>query len=138
VKEFVAMSVSDPVADMLTRLRNASTARHAHVLVPASRFKLDIARILKQEGYIKDYELIKDGPQGTIKIWLKYTDKKQPVLTGLKRVSKPGLRVYTRSTEIPRVMGGLGTVILSTPRGLMTGREAWKQGLGGEVVCYVW
>ena len=132
------MSISDPVADMLTRLRNASTARHAHVLVPASRFKLGIAHILKQEGFIREYESIKEGPQGMIKIWLKYTENKQPVLSGLKRVSKPGLRVYTRRAEIPRVLGGLGTVILSTPRGLMTGRQAWKEGLGGEVVCYVW
>jgi small subunit ribosomal protein S8 len=132
------MSLTDPVADMLTRLRNASTARHAHVLVPASRFKLGIAEILKREGFIRDYEMQKEGPQGTIKIWLKYTTTKQPVLTGLKRVSKPGLRVYTRRAEIPRVLGGLGTVILSTPQGLMTGRDAWKQGLGGEVVCYVW
>ena len=132
------MNITDPVADMLTRLRNASTARHAHVLVPASRFKLGIAQILKQEGFIRDYESIKEGPQGMIKIWLKYTESRQPVLSGLKRVSKPGLRVYTRRAEIPRVLGGLGTVILSTPRGLMTGRQAWKEGLGGEVVCYVW
>jgi len=131
------MNMTDPVADMLTRIRNAVAARHTRVLVPASKMKLAIARVLKEEGYIKDIEILKDNPQGTIRITLRYVDK-QPVLTQLKRVSKPGLRVYTKKSLIPRVRGGLGIAILSTPRGLMTGQKAYQQNLGGEVVCYVW
>jgi small subunit ribosomal protein S8 len=131
------MNMTDPIADMLTRIRNAATARHARVLVPASKMKLSIARVLKEEGYIKDIEILKDNPQGTLRLTLRYVEKK-PVLTQLKRISKPGLRVYTKKTDIPRVRGGLGIAILSTPRGLMTGASAYKQGLGGEVVCYVW
>jgi small subunit ribosomal protein S8 len=131
------MNMTDPIADMLTRIRNASSARHAQVKIPASKMKLSIARVLKEEGYIKDIEILKDNPQGTIRITLRYVDKK-PVLTQLKRVSKPGLRVYTRKATIPRVRGGLGISILSTPQGLMTGRKAYQSGLGGEVVCYVW
>ncbi len=131
------MNMTDPIADMLTRIRNASTARHARVNIPASRMKLAIARVLKEEGYIKDIELLKDNPQGTIRITLRYVDKKA-VLTQLKRVSKPGLRVYTKRGSIPRVRGGQGISILSTPQGLMTGRKAYQSGLGGEVVCYVW
>jgi small subunit ribosomal protein S8 len=131
------MNMTDPIADMLTRIRNAALARHLRVSIPASNMKLAIARILKEEGYIKDYELVKDNPQGTIRITLRYSGK-QPVLTQLKRVSKPGLRVYTKRDAIPRVRGGLGTSIISTPRGLMTGRKAFQQGLGGEVVCYIW
>lgn len=131
------MNMTDPIADMLTRIRNASTARHARVNIPASKMKLAIARVLKEEGYIKDIELLKDNPQGTIRITLRYVDKKA-VLTQLKRVSKPGLRVYTKRGSIPRVRGGQGISILSTPQGLMTGRKAYKSGLGGEVVCYVW
>jgi small subunit ribosomal protein S8 len=131
------MNMTDPIADMLTRIRNAALARHLRVSIPASNMKLAIARILKEEGYIKDYELVKDNPQGTIRITLRYSGK-QPVLTQLKRVSKPGLRVYTKRDAIPRVRGGLGTAIISTPRGLMTGRKAFQQGLGGEVVCYIW
>jgi small subunit ribosomal protein S8 len=131
------MNMTDPIADMLTRIRNAATARHARVLIPASKMKLGIARVLKEEGYVKDIEVLKDNPQGTLRLTLRYVDKK-PVVTQLKRVSKPGLRVYTKQTGIPRVRGGLGIAILSTPRGLMTGSSAYKQGLGGEVVCYVW
>ena len=131
------MNMTDPIADMLTRIRNAIMARHTRVIIPASNMKIAIARILKDEGYIKDFDVLKDNPQGTIRITLRYVDKR-PVLTQLKRVSKPGLRVYTRRDAIQRVRGGLGTAIISTPSGLMTGRQAFQQGLGGEVVCYVW
>ncbi|MGO8950125.1 MAG: 30S ribosomal protein S8 [Ktedonobacterales bacterium] len=131
------MNMTDPIADMLTRLRNAIMARHTRVMIPASNMKIAIAQILKEEGYIKDYDVVQDTPQGTIRLTLRYVDKR-PVLTQLKRVSKPGLRVYTRRDSIPRVRGGLGTAILSTPQGLMTGRKAYQLGLGGEVVCYVW
>jgi len=131
------MNMTDPIADMLTRIRNAVTARHTRVLIPASKMKLGLARVLKEEGYIKDIEILKDNPQGTLRLTLRYVDR-QPVLTQLKRVSKPGLRVYTKQASIPRVRGGLGISILSTPKGLMTGSSAYKQGLGGEVVCYVW
>jgi small subunit ribosomal protein S8 len=131
------MNMTDPIADMLTRIRNAVGARHARVSIPASKMKLAIARVLKEEGYIKDIEILKDNPQGTIRITLRYVEKK-PVLTQLKRVSKPGLRVYTRREGIPRVRGGQGITILSTPQGLMTGRRAYQENLGGEVVCYVW
>jgi small subunit ribosomal protein S8 len=131
------MNMTDPIADMLTRIRNAATARHTRVLIPASKMKLGIARVLKEEGYVKDIEILKDNPQGTLRLTLRYAEKK-PVVTQLKRVSKPGLRVYTKKADIPRVRGGLGIAILSTPRGLMTGTNAYKQGLGGEVVCYVW
>ncbi len=131
------MNMTDPIADMLTRIRNAVMARHTRVLIPASKMKLAIARILKEEGYIRDFDLLKDNPQGTIRISLKYVEKR-PVLTQLKRVSRPGLRVYTKRDDIPRVRGGLGTAIISTPQGLMTGRRAYQLGLGGEVVCYIW
>jgi small subunit ribosomal protein S8 len=131
------MNMTDPIADMLTRIRNAVSARHPKVSIPASKMKLAIARVLKEEGYIKDIEFLKDTPQGTIRLTLRYVDKK-PVLTQLKRVSKPGLRVYTKRASIPRVRGGQGITILSTPQGLMTGHRAYMQGLGGEVICYVW
>ena len=131
------MNMTDPIADMLTRIRNAVTARHARVSIPASKMKLAIARVLKEEGYIKDIEILKDSAQGTLRLTLRYVEK-QPVLTQLKRVSKPGLRVYTKRAAIPRVRGGQGIAILSTPQGLMTGHRAYMQGLGGEVVCYVW
>jgi small subunit ribosomal protein S8 len=130
--------VTDPIADMLTRIRNAILARHDFVLVPSSRMKLSIAKTLKDEGFIRDYEVLKGKPQRMIKIYLKYTEKKEPVLTGLKRVSKPGLRVYVQRTEVPRVYGGLGIAILSTPRGVMTGQQAWRQRVGGELLCYIW
>jgi small subunit ribosomal protein S8 len=131
------MNMTDPIADMLTRIRNAATARHTRVLIPASKMKLAIARVLKDEGYIKDIEVLKDNPQGTLRLTLRYVDKK-PVVTQLKRVSKPGLRVYTKQASIPRVRGGLGIAVLSTPRGIMTGSHAYREGLGGEVICYVW
>lgn len=131
------MNMTDPIADMLTRIRNGIMARHSRVLIPASKMKIALAQILKEEGYIKDFDVVRDNPQGTLRVSLKYVDKR-PVLTQLKRVSKPGLRVYTRRDSIPRVRGGLGTAIISTPQGLMTGRRAYQLGLGGEVVCYVW
>lgn len=133
------MSLSDPIADMLTRIRNAINARHEFVLAPASRIKISIAKVLKEEGFIKDYEVLKGNtPQRVIKIYLSYAGKKESMLNGLQRVSKPGLRVYCRKGETPRVYGGLGIAVLSTSQGVMTGQEAWKKGLGGEVLCYVW
>jgi small subunit ribosomal protein S8 len=131
------MNMTDPIADMLTRIRNAALARQLRTSIPASNMKLAIAKILKEEGYIKDFELVKDNTQGTIRVTLRYVEKR-PVVTQLKRVSKPGLRVYTRRDDIPRVRDGLGTAIISTPKGLMTGRKAYQLGMGGEVVCYVW
>ena len=131
------MTVSDPIADMLTRIRNAVMVRHDSVLIPASRMKLAIAKILKEEGFISDYEVLRGKPHRTIKLYLKYSDKNQPVLSGLERVSKPGLRVYVGQKEIPRVAGGLGIAVISTSRGVMTGQQAWRQGIGGELLCYV-
>ncbi len=112
--------------------------RHDFVLVPASRMKLSIVRILKREGFITDYEVVRGKPHRVIKIYLKYTEEKQPVIAKLERISKPGLRVYTQRREIPRVYGGLGIAIMSTPKGVMTGQQAWRQGLGGELLCYIW
>jgi len=132
------MTISDPIADMLTRIRNAIMAKHDFVLVPTSKIKLAIARILKGEGFISDYEVLKGKPHRVIKIYLKYRGNNQPVLSGLERVSKPGLRVYVQREEIPRVYGGLGIAIVSTPKGIMTGHQAWRQGVGGELLCYVW
>jgi small subunit ribosomal protein S8 len=132
------MTMTDPIADMLTRLRNAVQAKHDFVVMPASKMKVAIAKILLEEGFIKDYEVIRDGPKQTLKITLRYTGKKQPVLTGLQRVSKPGLRVYVQRGEIPRVYGGLGIAVMSTPQGVMTGQQAWRRRVGGEVLCYVW
>ncbi len=133
------MSSTDPIADMLTRIRNAIMARHDSVLIPASKTKISIANILKEEGFITDYEVVKGNtPQRVIKIQLKYRGKKEPILTGLKRVSKPGLRVYVSKGEVPRIYEGLGITILSTPLGVMTGRQAWRKGVGGEVLCYIW
>jgi small subunit ribosomal protein S8 len=132
------MAVSDPIADMLTRIRNAVMARHDSVLIPSSRMKLYIAKILKQEGFITDYEVTSDHSRRQIKMILKYDDKNHPFITGLKRVSKPGLRIYVQGKEIPRVYGGLGIAIVSTSRGVMTGHKAWQQGIGGELLCYVW
>ncbi len=131
------MNMTDPIADMLTRIRNAIMARHTRVLIPSSKVKVAIAAILKEEGYIRDYDVVQDNPQGTLRISLRYVEKR-PVLSQIKRVSKPGLRVYTKRDAIPRVRGGLGTAIISTPQGIMTGRKAYQLGLGGEVVCYVW
>ena len=132
------MNVSDPIADMLTRIRNASRARHTDVIVPASRTKREIARILKDEGFIADWSEDRDGAKAVLRLTLKYVDGKAPVVSGLKRISKPGLRVYARKTEIPRVLGGLGIVIVSTSQGIMTGAQARKAQLGGEVLAYVW
>jgi small subunit ribosomal protein S8 len=132
------MTMSDPIADMLTRLRNASMARHVQVLVPASKIKIAIAKILKEEGFIQDFEVTQDKPQPVIRIWLKYDENRRPVLKGLKRVSKPGRRIYTRRQDIPWVQSGMGVAILSTPKGVMTGKQARYLGVGGEVLCYVW
>jgi small subunit ribosomal protein S8 len=134
------MNMSDPIADMLTRIRNGVSARHDYVNIPASKLKLAIADVLKTEGFIRDYEVTEGdrGPQKTLRVELSYTGKKEPVLSGIQRVSKPGLRVYVEKREIPRVYGGLGIAILSTPKGVMTGREARRQQVGGEILCYVW
>ena len=132
------MLMNDPIADMLTRIRNAQVARHDQVLMPASNMKKAIAKILLDEGYIKSVDYIDDGLQGQIKITIKYAQGKQPVIKGLKRISKPGLRVYAKSDEIPKVLGGLGIAIVSTSKGVMSDREARKTGIGGEVLAYVW
>ncbi len=129
--------ITDPIADMLTRIRNAMTAHHEMVTVPASRMKLEIVKILKAEGFIADYEVDKKFPEA-IRIHLRYGERKQGIITGLRRVSRPGLRIYARRAEVPRVRGGLGLAILSTSRGVMTDREARKAGVGGEVLCYIW
>jgi len=130
--------VTDTIADMLTRIRNANQMRYEEVTVPASNIKKEIARILKEEGFIKDYKVEEDNAQGTIVLTLKYTNKKERVITGLKRISKPGLRVYAKSDEIPSVLNGLGIAIISTSNGIMTDKEARKQNIGGEVLAYIW
>ena len=132
------MNISDPIADMLTRVRNAARARHTEVVVPASRTKREIARILTEEGFIADWSEERDGTAQVLRLRMKYVDGKVPVVSGLKRISKPGLRVYARKTEIPRVLGGLVIVIVSTSRGIMTGAQAHKAELGGEILAYVW
>jgi small subunit ribosomal protein S8 len=132
------MNVSDPIADMLTRVRNASRARHLEVIVPASRTKREIARILVEEGFIADVHEEREGPAQLLRLQLKYVDGKVPVVSGLKRISKPGLRVYAQKTDIPRVLGGLGIVIVSTSKGIMTGSKAKQAQLGGEILAYVW
>ena len=131
------MVMTDPIADMLTRIRNANQAKHEVVEMPASRLKLEILEVLKNEGYITEYEKIEDGKQGVIKVTLKYVNKER-VIKGIKRISKPGLRVYAKSTELPQVLNGLGVAIISTSNGVMTDREARKNKLGGEVVAFVW
>jgi small subunit ribosomal protein S8 len=130
--------VTDPIADMLTRIRNGLVAGHESVQVPASKMKIAIATVLKTEGFIRGFEVVPDGVKKTIRIDLAYSRKKEPTISGLRRVSKPGLRVYAQKREIPRVYGGLGIAILSTPQGIMTGQEAWRRQVGGEVICYVW
>ena len=132
------MLITDPIADMLTRIRNALTAKHEDVLVPASTVKKAIAEILLDEGYIKSYDIRADGVAKYIHIDLKYGPNKQRVITGLKRISKPGLRIYARKDQLPKVLNGLGIAIISTSRGIMTDREARKQGVGGEVLAYIW
>ena len=130
--------VTDTIADMLTRIRNANQMRYEEVKVPASNIKKEIARILKEEGFIKDYKVVSEDAQGTIVLTLKYTDKKERVITGLKRISKPGLRVYANCSELPRVLNGLGIAIISTSKGIMTDKEARKENMGGEVLAYIW
>jgi small subunit ribosomal protein S8 len=132
------MLMNDPIADMLTRIRNALIARHDTVTLPASNMKKAIAKILLEEGYIKSVDYIDDGVQGQIKIALKYVENKQSVINGLKRISTPGLRVYARADELPKVLGGLGIAIVSTSKGIMTDKEARKAGVGGEVLAYIW
>ena len=133
------MNMSDPIADMLTRIRNANTAKHDTVDVPASKMKIAIANILLDEGYIAKYDLVEDGHFQTIHITLKYgADKNEKVISGLKRISKPGLRVYANTEDIPKVLGGLGTAIISTNKGVVTDKEARKLGVGGEVLCFIW
>ena len=133
------MSMSDPIADMLTRIRNGNTAKHDTVDVPSSKMKKSIADILTAEGYIKGYEVIEDGVKATLRITLKYgKDKNEKVITGLKRISKPGLRVFPGKEELPRELGGLGTAIISTSKGLMTDKQARNAGVGGEVIAYIW
>ena len=130
--------VTDTIADMLTRIRNANSMRYEEVQVPASNIKKEIARILKEEGFIKDYKVDDSDAQGTIILTLKYTDKKERVITGLKRISKPGLRVYANKDEVPKVLNGLGIAIISTSKGIMTDKEARKENIGGEVLAYIW
>ncbi len=130
--------MTDPIADMLSRIRNGNDARHKSVEIPASKIKAEIARILLEEGYIKSYDVLEEGPQGKINVELKYGNNDEKVISGIKRISKPGLRVYAKSTEIPRVLGGLGVAVISTSKGIMTDREARKEQVGGEVLCYVW
>ena len=130
--------MTDPIADMLTRIRNGVTSKHDSVSMPASKIKVAIASVLKDEGFIRGYSVESEGSKTMLKIELSYTGRKEPVLTGIKRVSKPGLRVYVQKREIPRVFGGLGIAILSTPEGVMTGQVARQKSIGGEVLCYVW
>ena len=132
------MVVTDPIADMLTRIRNANQMRYKEVEVPASKMKLEIARILKEEGFIADFKVKKNDAQNIIVLSLKYGEKKERVITGLKRISKPGLRVYAKAEEVPTVLNGLGIAIMSTSKGVMTGKDAKKQSLGGEVLAYIW
>ena len=132
------MNLTDPVADMLTRIRNAASARHQKVDVPASKLKTEIARILKEEGYISNYKAVEEEGHKIVRIYLKYSGGNECTISNLARISRPGCRVYVRRSEIPRVLGGMGINILTTPRGVMTGRQARKQGLGGEVLCEVW
>ena len=132
------MVMTDPIADMLTRIRNASSVKHESVDIPRSRLKEELARILKDEGFIREYKVLENDKQGTIRVYLKYDSNKGQIIKGIKRISKPGLRVYTNKDEVPRVLGGLGVAILSTSQGIMTDRAARKEGVGGEVICYVW
>ncbi|MCK6255204.1 30S ribosomal protein S8 [Fictibacillus sp. WQ 8-8] len=132
------MVMTDPIADMLTRIRNANTVRHDKLEVPGSTIKKEIAEILKREGFVRDVEYIEDNKQGMIRIFLKYGSNNERVITGLKRISKPGLRVYAKSTELPRVLGGLGIALVSTSKGVLTDKEARQQQVGGEVLAYVW
>ncbi len=132
------MVMTDPIADMLTRIRNANQMKHEFVNIPASKIKLEILNVIKNEGYINDVEFIEDGKQGNIKVTLKYTEKKERVIQGITRISKPGLRVYAKSTEMPKVLNGLGVAVVSTSTGVMTDRQARQNHIGGEVVAYIW
>jgi small subunit ribosomal protein S8 len=132
------MPVTDPIADMLTRIRNANMVRKDHVLVPASKLKLEVAKVLKAQGYIQKYDLIDDKRHGQLRIHLRYARERDRVITGLRRVSRPGMRVYVNSKQIPRVLGGLGIAVLSTSDGVLTDREARRRRIGGEILCYVW
>ncbi len=132
------MTMTDPIADMLTRIRNAVSSKHDNVTMPSSKLKVAIAKVLKEEGFIRDFVVTEEAPRTMLKIDLSYTGRKEPVLSGIKRVSKPGLRVYAQKREIPRVLGGLGVAILSTPEGVMTGQHARQKSIGGEILCYVW
>ena len=132
------MKITDPIADLLTRIRNASQAKHATVDIPASNMKKAIAQILVDEGYVTSYKVTEDNKQGVITITLKYTDNMQPVITGLRRISKPGLRIYTSCEDMPKVLKGIGTAIVSTPKGVMTDKQARKENVGGEVLAFVW
>lgn len=132
------MVMTDPIADMLTRIRNANQMKHEYVEIPASKIKLEILNVIKDEGYIYDVEFIPNDKQGVLKVTMKYTDKKERVIKGLKRISKPGLRLYAKANELPKVLNGLGIAIVSTSNGVMTDREARKQNCGGEVIAYVW
>ncbi|MCT4508671.1 MAG: 30S ribosomal protein S8 [Tepidibacter sp.] len=132
------MTMTDPIADMLTRVRNANTVKHETVDIPASNIKKEIARILLEEGFIKGYDVIEDGKQGIIRAQLKYGKNNERVITGIKRISKPGMRVYAAKDEIPKVLNGLGISIISTSKGIITDKQSRKEGVGGEVICYVW
>ena len=132
------MVMTDPIADMLTRIRNANQKKHESVLIPASKIKLEILNVIAKEGYIGAIEFVEDGKQGAIKVALKYTDKKERVIKGITRISKPGLRVYAKASEMPKVLNGLGIAVVSTSAGVMTDREARQQHLGGEVIAYIW
>lgn len=132
------MVMTDPIADMLTRIRNGNHAKHEFVDIPSSKIKKEIANILLEEGYIKGFDVIDDGKQGIIRVELKYQQNKERVITGIKRISKPGLRVYVNKDETPKVLGGLGIAIISTSKGIITDKKARVQGVGGEVICYVW
>ena len=132
------MTMTDPIADMLTRIRNANTVGRETVEIPASKMKKSIAEILKEEGYIEDFDIIDDNKQGIIKITMKYGANKEKVITGIKKISKPGLKVYAKANDVPRVLGGLGIAIISTSKGVVSDKEARKMGVGGEVICYVW
>lgn len=132
------MVMTDPIADFLTRIRNANMVYHDKVEIPASKVKLAIAEILKEEGFIKDFESIEDGKQGVLRLYLKYGPNREKVISGLKRISKPGLRVYAKKDEVPKVLGGLGIAVMSTSQGIVSDKKARKGGLGGEVICFVW
>ena len=137
-RRITVMTMTDPIADMLTRVRNANMVKHETVDVPASNMKKEIARILLEEGFIRGYDVIEDGKQGIIRIQLKYGQMSERVITGLKRISKPGMRVYAAKDEVPKVLNGLGISIISTSKGILTDKQARKEGVGGEVICYVW